>query len=161
MDQNIQKALWLGVSILFFVAVVSIGIFLFNKGKAIADNSGKQIDQANMLIAEGEYSDYSNRIIQGNDVLNAINRYKNSGNEITIRVQTNYPTTYHYISTGTVNGTQLQGALTAKNKTAIDTDIQNANTKTSPYYINPYAKFYSQLIYDANGTVRGITVVQQ
>lgn len=161
MDQNIQKALWLGIGILFFVAVVSIGIFLFNKGQSIAETSGKQIDEANSMIAEAEFSDYSNQEVMGSDILNAINKYKNKGDEITIKVVTNYPTTYQYISAGTVNGTELQTTLTGKTKSVNDTDIKNANDKTSPYYINPYAKFYSQLIYDANGTIRGILATQQ
>lgn len=161
MDQNIQKALWLGVGILFFVSVVSIGVFLFAKGQSIAETSGKQIDEANSLIAEGEYKDYNNRSVQGSDVLNAINKYKNRGDEIIIIVETKYPSTYEYISTGTVNQTELQGTLTAKDKADNDTDIRNANDKTNRYYINPYGEFYSQLIYDANGTIRGILAEQQ
>jgi hypothetical protein len=161
MDQNIQKALWLGVGILFFVSVVSIGIFLFSKGQAIAENSGKQIDEANSLIGEGEFKDYDNSVVQGSDVVNAINKYKSRRNEVVIVVKTKRSADYQYISTGSVSGTALSGELNAKNKSANDSDIKKANNKNDEHYINPYGEFYAQLIYDENGTIRGIYVDQQ
>lgn len=161
MDSNIQKALWLGVGILFFVAVVSTGIFLFGKGKTLAESSGDQLDSMSKQLSEVEYSSYDNCEISGSDVLNAIKKYKASGGEMIIVVKTSYPSTTQYISSGTVNTTVLSTALSGKTKTLTDQDIKDAGTKTTTTYINPLGSFYSQLIYDSNDAVKGITVVQQ
>jgi hypothetical protein len=161
MDQNIQKALWLGVGIMMFVAIVSTGLFLFNKGKAVAEIGGGQLDTVSEQLAMSKYNSFDNEIISGSMVINTIKEYKNEGEEFIISVSTSYPSTTQYISTGTITSNIVSGTLTAKARTANDTDIQNLNDDTSSTYVNPHAEFMAQLIYDNNDVVKGIVVVQQ
>jgi uncharacterized membrane protein len=161
MDQNIQKALWLGVSIMMFVAIVSTGLFLFNKGKAVAEAGGGQLDVVSEQLAMSKFNSYDNEIVSGSMMINTIKEYKNKGAEFIIIIKTNFPTTTQYISTGIVTGNIVNGVLTGKALAITNTDIQALNDDTSSTYINPHADFMAQLIYDVNGVVKGITAEQQ
>ena len=161
MDQNIQKALWLGVGIMMFVAIVSTGLFLFNKGKTVAEVGGGQLDTVSEQLAMSKFNSFDNEVVSGSMVINTIKEYKNEGGEFIIVVTTSYPSTTQYISTGSISSNTLTGTLTAKTRAATDTDIQNLNNDTTSTYINPHAEFMAQLIYDNNDVVKGIAIVQQ
>jgi uncharacterized membrane protein len=161
MDQNIQKALWLGVGIMMFVAIVSTGLFLLNKGKAVAEVGGSQLDVVSEQLAMSKYNSFDNEVVSGSMVINTIKEYKNAGGEFIVVVTTSYPSTTQYISTGSVSSNIVSGSLTEKVRTTTDTDIQNLNDDTSSTYINPHAEFMAQLIYDNNDVVKGIVAVQQ
>jgi hypothetical protein len=161
MDQNIQKALWLGVSIMMFVAIVSTGLFLFNKGKTVADAGGEQLDNVSEQLSMVEYTAFDNEVIKGDLLANTIKQRKSTEGEFIIVVTTSYPSTIQYISTGTVASGSLTGSLTAKTRAQQDSDLQNLKNETSASYINPHGKFMAQLIYDSNDVVRGIIAIQQ
>ncbi len=161
MDQNIQKALWLGVGIMMFVAVVSTGLFLFNQGRTVAEVGGEQLDTVAEQLALSKFQAFDNDLVSGSMLINTIKEYKGSSGEFIIVVNTSYPSSNQYVSTGTVSSNVLTSTLTAKSRTANDTDIQNLNDETSSYYINPHAEFMAQLIYDGNDVVKGIYAVQQ
>ncbi|MBN2220971.1 MAG: hypothetical protein JW708_02115 [Vallitaleaceae bacterium] len=161
MDQNIQKALWIGVSIMMFVAIVSTGLFLFNKGKGVAESSGNKLDDMAMQLSMVEYEKYDNMVVSGSDLVNTIKNYKTRSGEFIVVIQTAYPSTTQYVSSGTVSSNVLSSTLTAKSKAAIDSDIQAALNETSSTYINPFGDFMTQLIYDANDVVKGIVAIQQ
>jgi len=161
MDQNIQKALWLGVSIMMFVAIVSTGLFLFNKGKTVAEAGGEKLDNVSEQLSMVEYAAYDNEVIQGDLLANTIKQRKSTDAEFIVIVTTSYPSTTQYISSGTVSSGLLSGTLSTKTKAQQDTDLQRLKDETSATYINPHAKFMAQLIYDSNDVVRGIIAVQQ
>ncbi len=161
MDQNIQKALWLGVGIMMFVAVVSTGLFLFNQGRTVAEVGGEQLDTVAEQLALSKFQAFDNDLVSGSMLINTIKEYKGKSGEFIIVVNTSYPSSNQYISTGTVSSNILTSSLTEKSRTANDTDIQNLNNETSSYYINPHGEFMAQLIYDGNDVVKGIHAVQQ
>lgn len=161
MDQNIQKALWLGVGILFFVAVVTTGLFMLNKGRAVADASGEELDRMTQNLANAHFNGFDNEEVTGGDLLNFIKNYKGESGEMLVVVTTSYPDTHQYISTGTVSNNTLTGSLSEKTRSAIDDEIREANQVGNPEYINRSDDFYTQLIYDANGAIIGITAAQQ
>ncbi|NDL66381.1 hypothetical protein [Anaerotalea alkaliphila] len=161
MDSNIQKALWLGVGILFFVAVVSTGLFLFGKGKAVASSSGDQLDGMTKQLSEIEYADYDNVEITGNDVVNALRKYKGEGGRFIIEVTTLNGTFAQYISSGTVTGGILTSPMSALTLSIIEGSLKNAQSISHGSYINPLGRFAVTLVYDKNRVVRGISAVQQ
>ena len=161
MDQNIQKALWLGVGIMMFIAVVSTGLFLFNQGRAVAEVGGGQLETVAEQLALSKFQAFDNDVVSGSMLINTIKEYSRSGGEFIIVVNTSYPTTTQYVSTGTVTSNTLSSVLTAKSRTANDSDMQNLNDETSAAYINPHGEFMAQLIYDSNDVVKGIYAVQQ
>lgn len=161
MDQNIQKALWLGVGVMMFIAIVSTGMYLFDKGRNVAEASGEQIDSMSQQLSMVEYSAYDNKVIKGDVVRNAINQFKYESGEFIVVVSTSYPSTNQYISSGTVSSNVLSSSLTEKTRAEIDMEIQGAMDQTASNYINQYGEFLSQLIYDANDAVVGINIIQQ
>lgn len=161
MDQNIQKALWLGVGVMMFIAIVSTGMFLFNKGRTVAETSGEQIDSMSKNLAMVEYTAYDNKVIKGDVVRNAINEFKYDSGKFIVVVSTSYPSTNQYISSGSISGNVLSSTLTEKTRATIDLEIQSVVDQTSSGYINQYGEFLSQLIYDSNDSVVGISIVQQ
>lgn len=161
MDQNIQKALWLGVSIMMFVAIVSTGLFLFNKGKTVAEAGGDKLDNVSEQLSMVEYAAFDNEVIQGDLLANTIKQRKSTDGEFIMIVTTSYPSTTQYISSGTVSAGTLSGTLAAKTKAQQDLDLQHLKDETYSTYINPHAKFMAQLIYDSNDVVRGIIAIQQ
>lgn len=161
MDQNIQKALWLGVGVLLFVAVVSTGLVIFNKGRAVADKSSKQLDVMSKTLSESNLEPFNNEETTGSDVVNLIKSYTDQSGEFIIHVTTKYPSSRYYISSGSVSGVNLSSKLTQKNRATIDDEIKQAKDVESSQYINPSGKFYARLIYDKNDVVKGVVCEQQ
>ncbi len=158
MDNNIQKALWLGVSVLMFLAVVAIGMSMFQAGNTIAKEGQKEMNDMVASISEAEYAAFDNASVSGNDVISALNKYKHDSGEIQIIVTNKNGSPVTYISSGSAQS----GSLSKMNLSAINTSIQNSQSKSSTgTYINPFGDFYATLIYDSNEQVRGINFVQQ
>ncbi len=161
MDQNIQRALWLGVGIMMFVAVVSTGLFLFNQGRAVAEVGGEQLSVVSEQLSLAKYQAFDNEVVSGSMLINTIKEYKSSDGEFIILVNTSYPSNSQYISTGSVSANTLTSSLTGKTRASTDSDLQALNDETSTTYINPHGEFMAQLIYDSNDVVKGIVANQQ
>ncbi|MDF2821530.1 MAG: hypothetical protein K0R15_1971 [Clostridiales bacterium] len=161
MDQNIQKALGLGVSVLFFVAVVSLGVLLFSQGVTLVEGAEESTSSVVAKLSESDYERYNSTEVSGTSVLNAIKNYNRDSGELIIVVTTNNITGIQYISTGTVDVSNrlAKNLITLKNS-AIATQIKAAKDATSLYYINPSAKFDAELLYDENDAIRGISFIQ-
>lgn len=162
MDQNIQKALGLGVSVLFFVAVVSLGVLLFSRGVALVEGAEESTNQLVTKLEESDYERYNSTEVSGASVLNGIKNFNKKTGEIIILVSTKNKAGVSYISTGTVNvieGTAKE--LKTVKSTIIATQLKDAKEPTSANYINPGAKFDAQLLYDENEAIRGIYFSQK
>ena len=147
MDGNIQKALWLGVSILLFIAVVMIGRSVFSSGQQMAAEGSEALDSTTRELSNATYSMYDNKEVSGSDVISAINRYKGDGGDIQISVTNSSAgaVTTYYVSSGSA----ASGTLTDLTLPVTNTMIQTAQDKSNtPVYINPYGEFYATLIYD-------------
>lgn len=159
MDQNIQKALWLGVGILLFIGIVSTGLSLYNKGRGVAEASSQQLDKVSKDLSESSFAPYNNAKTSGADVVSAIKLYADQTGDFIISVKTKTSSTT-YISGGSIsNGTV--SSLSEMQRTAIDAQIKNANDSSHSYYINPTASFYAQLAYDQNDVIKGIVFTQE
>lgn len=159
MDQNIQKALWLGVSILLFIGIVSTGLALFNKGRGVAEASSQQLDKVSKDLSESSFASYNNTKTSGADVLSAIKLYADQSGDFIVVVKTN-SSNKTYISGGSVSQNTVS-SLSALNRAAIDSQIKAANDSKNMAYINPIANFYAQLIYDKNEVIKGISFEQE
>lgn len=157
MDGNIQKALWLGVSILMFVAVVMIGMSMFTSSQEMAAQGTESINKTSRQLSNAEYGLYDNKTVSGSDVSSALSSYQHDGGDIQIIVDTLAGPVVNYVS----DGTPSSGALTAQSNAAISNLIKTSQNKSNSAYINPYGEFYATLIYDTNDVVRAINFVQQ
>ena len=144
MDGNIQKALWLGVGIMIFLAVVMIGMTALSKGQDMSAESMSALDDNAKVLANAQYSMYDDQMVSGTDVIDSIKKFKNADMTVVIGVDTASATSVNYTTT----------ALAA-------TALMNMQTKGHGAYVNPYGEFYATLDYDAAGILETIDFVQQ
>lgn len=161
MDSNITKALWLGVGILFFVVVVSSGLFLLNQGQDMVNAQSEQIAKSERALNDSRYSAFDNEVVSGSMVLNLIKEHQDRGGLFLIQVTTVKSTNIQYLSTGTISTDYLVGTLSEQTMATIKNAIKNAKDETHNNYISPIGSFYAQIAKDANGHIRAVLVQQQ
>ncbi len=159
MDNNITKALWLGIGVLFFVGVVSLGLNVFNKGKSAANEQANNLSELEKTLVESEYSAYDNESVTGADVLSCIKKYREKADVFSIRVVTKKTsTTYLNAATFNDDGVVIGSAKTAS---TIEGSIKDARMESSFSYINPVAVFDASLRKDGNGVISAVEFVQR
>lgn len=190
MDGNLSKALWIGVSILLFIAVVTIGLSIFGGMKDITATANDRIGSIEQGMKDSEFSMFDGKDVTGGDVLTALDTFagrsgeiiilvaplgKNSGNSTNLNPDTGTGvdiTKYNkYISdtSGSLSVDERSIILSAGSGELLKTvskSIRDAakrdaeNPNLPSYYINPSGKFKAHLIYDSNQVIRGIVFAQ-
>lgn len=159
MDGNISRALWIGVGILFFIAVVTLGIGLLDQGKAIADQQTDNLAKVQKQLAEAEFDAFDNQSVVGTQVLSCIKTFRDRADQISIRVTT-YKGTQTYLNNAVISQ-EVVTLSTALSSSAIETSLKQARTETHDAYINPVATFDAQIRRDANGLISAIIFQQE
>ncbi len=159
MDSNISKALWIGVGILFFIGVVTLGLSLFNKGRDVAEKQTDSLTKLEETLANAEYDAYDNRSVSGAEVLSAIKNFREQADVISVSVSTN-KSTIVYLNNATFSDERVTLG-TPQSVTQIENAIKDARTENSNNYINPVAKFDATLRKDANNVISGIVFIQE
>ncbi len=190
MDGNLSKALWIGVSILLFIAVVTIGLSIFGGMKDVSSMANDRIGAMSQGLSEDEFSLFDGKDVNGSDVLTALDNYsgnsgeiiilvaplgKNSGNSTNLNPDTN---TGLHLSSYNQYISQTSGSLSTENRciilsggtgnllTNVSKTVQDAarrdaeNPNLPSLYINPSGNFKAHLIYDSNLVIRGIIFAQ-
>jgi len=187
MDGNISKALWLGVSILLFVAVVTIGITVFNGMKDVGDTANDRIGSISASLADDEYRVYDGKQVKGDDVLSAIGSFSGQSGDVIVLVRTlgmgvsinldpsggSAPAISGFEQYVSAAGGSLsvkdkcfvlgQGSgdlLTVQSKNLQDAARRDAENSNRAKYINPSGRFMSHLVYDSNQKIRGAIFAQ-
>ena len=190
MDSNISKALWLGVSILLFIAVVTIGLSVFGSMKNASAAANSNINSIAQSMAEEDLRAFDGKEVRGEQILSAINTLSGRSGEVIVLVATLGSNSGRSLDLDPKRGTGLsissytqyvsetKGSLSADgncvilsngsdellksvSKTARDAARRDAENSNLPgKYINPAGKFRSYLIYDSNQVVRGIICAQ-
>lgn len=88
MDGNISKALWLGVSILLFIAVVTIGLTVFGNMKNATSAANDKINSITQSVADEDFSGFDGKEAKGEQVLSAINSFSGRSGEVIVLVAT-------------------------------------------------------------------------
>lgn len=158
MDNNIIKGLWIGVGVLFFIAVVAIGLSLFRQGQDMGNMASKELSKTSETLLNSKYTMYDGTDVSGTSVVSAIRNFRGDEGDIIIQVTTGSGNTYQYISSGTVSGDSVTSALSAKLSTS--SDIANAKDSSHSRYINPSGQFDASIAYDANDVIKAIIFVQ-
>jgi len=146
--ENSLKAILMAAGVVITLIVVSIGFLLMRSGQNTAQNAINKLGQVNAELDESQYTMYDGAEVNGYDVINLLNKYKNE--YIGIQVITNKNTTGEwYIHDG--SGDSLTAASGA---------IENTMKEESNEYINPNGKFKGKIKRDSNGTIIAITFTQ-
>ncbi len=158
MDNNIGKALWIGVGILFFIAVVSLGLSLLDQGRGIAQEQSGNLAEMQKRLNEAKFDMYDNQDVTGAQVLAAIKSFREAKDIFAIQVTTNKGMTTYLNNASFSGGNVTIG--TAASDSAIENSIKNARNQAQLTYINPVADFDAQIRKDANGVICGIVFNQ-
>ncbi len=159
MDNNISKALWIGIGILFFIGVVSLGLSIFNRGKSVANHQNEALGDLERSLAESEFDKYDNQSVTGAEVLSAIKKYRDKAELISVSVTTNKGNNTYLNSASFTDDKVSLGS--AKSSGDIETEIAAARKEASANYINPVAKFDAKIRRDENDVIAGIVFTQE
>ncbi len=159
MDNNIGRALWIGIGILFFIAVVSLGLSMLDQGRSIAQDQSENLADIQRRLSDAQFDIYDNQSVTGSQVVAALKQFRGFKDVFSISVTTNKGTIV-YLNGASFSGSQVTlGA--AQDDTAIETAIKNARDESHDAFINPVAGFDAQVRKDSNGVISGIEFVQE
>lgn len=144
MDGNIQKALWLGVGILIFLAVVAMGMGALSAGQELSEDSLNKMNETTQVLANADLIAFDSSYVDGTQVMNLLKNRRDISDGVVISV-TNGSGTTSYAS-GSITDAQVKAMQTRSSASA---------------YINPNGTFYATLNKDVNGSVSSITIVQE
>ncbi len=88
MEGNLSKALWLGVSILLFIAVVTIGLSIFGGMKDVSSVANDKVGSIAQNLTEEEFRMFDGKEVKGDDVLSALGTFSGRSGEVIIMVAT-------------------------------------------------------------------------
>ena len=115
-----------------------------------ASSGTGQINELQAEFADTSKTMYENTEVSGSEVINVIRKF--SDEMIGVKVQTKKNTSYYIYQFNDTDGS-LKNASTL--------DYKSAQNATSANYINPTGRFLGAVIRDANGTITGLSFVQQ
>ncbi len=159
MDNNIGRALWIGIGILFFIAVVSLGLTMLDQGRSIAQEQSDKLSDIQKRLSDAEFDIYDNQSVSGSQVLGAIKQFRDFKDVFSVRVTTNKGTVI-YLNNASFSGSSVTlGSV--QDDAAVESAIKNARDESNAAFINPVASFDAQVRKDSNGVISGIEFVQE
>jgi hypothetical protein len=150
--ENGVKALMIAAAVLITIAIITLGVIVFQSGQEAASQAQKGFSDLQSDMASVQFAAYEQKTVSGSQVSNAIRKYM-SNPQFGILVKTGKNTTGTWygkiVSTTGVVG--VSGVL----------DMSNVYDDAHQDYVNPVGQFKAQLVYDSNRTVRAIIFTQK
>ena len=148
--ENSLKGLMLAAGIIITCIIISLGFYIAREASDTASSGTGQINELQAEFADTSKTMYENTEVSGSEVINVIRKF---GDEmIGIKVQTKKNTSYYIYQFSDADGS-LKNASTL--------DYKSAQNAASANYINPTGLFLGSVVRDANGTITGLSFVQQ
>ncbi|MBO5154470.1 MAG: hypothetical protein J6C00_09000 [Eubacterium sp.] len=148
--ENSLKGLMLAAGIIITCIIISLGFYIAREASDTASSGTGQINELQAEFADTSKTMYENTEVSGSEVINVIRKF---GDEmIGIKVQTKKNTSYYIYQFSDADGS-LKNASTL--------DYKSAQNAASANYINPTGRFLGSVVRDANGTITGLSFVQQ
>lgn len=153
----------IAITALIVLGVIGVSLFFYRMSKDSASNAAGKFSKINAEMAESDVAMYDETTVSGNEVLNAINKYKSE--ELGIAVWTkaggdNEKTFYNYgiAELNDANPSDSENIKLGEKSDA--SSIQAAKTKGLSTYINPTGNFEAHVVKDSNDVVVGLTFKQ-
>ncbi len=159
MDNNIGRALWIGIGILFFIAVVSLGLSMLDQGRSIAQEQSEKLSDIQKRLSDAQFDIYDNQTVSGAQVVAAIKSFREFKDIFSIRVTTNKGTVT-YLNSASFSGSSVTVG-SGHDDTTIENAIKSARDEANNAFINPVASFDAQIRKDSNGVISAIEFVQE
>ena len=148
--ENSLKGLMLAAGIIITCIIISLGFYIAREASDTASSGTGQINELQAEFADTSKTMYENTEVSGSEVINVIRKF--SDEMIGIKVQTKKNTSYYIYQFSDSDGS-LKNASTL--------DYKSAQNAASANYINPTGRFLGAVVRDANGTITGLSFVQQ
>ena len=148
--ENSLEGLMLAAGSIITCIIISLGFYIAREASDTASSGTGQINELQAEFADTSKTMYENTEVSGSEVINVIRKF--SDEMIGVKVQTKKNTSYYIYQFNDTDGS-LKNASTL--------DYKSAQNATSANYINPTGRFLGAVIRDANGTITGLSFVQQ
>ena len=148
--ENSLKGLMLAAGIIITCIIISLGFYIAREASDTASSGTGQINELQAEFADTSKTMYENTEVSGSEVINVIRKF--SDEMIGIKVQTKKNTSYYIYQFSDADGSL---------KNASSLDYKSAQNAASANYINPTGRFLGAVVRDANGTITGLSFVQQ
>ena len=148
--ENSLKGLMLAAGIIITCIIISLGFYIAREASDTASSGTGQINELQAEFADTSKTMYENTEVSGSEVINVIRKF--SDEMIGVKVQTKKNTSYYIYQFSDTDGSL---------KNASSLDYKTAQNAVSANYINPTGRFLGSVVRDANGTITGLSFVQQ
>ena len=148
--ENSLKGLMLAAGIIITCIIISLGFYIAREASDTASSGTGQINELQAEFADTSKTMYENTEVSGSEVINVIRKF--SDEMIGVKVQTKKNTSYYIYQFSDADGSL---------KNASSLDYKSAQNAASVNYINPTGRFLGAVVRDANGTITGLSFVQQ
>ena len=148
--ENSLKGLMLAAGIIITCIIISLGFYIAREASDTASSGTGQINELQAEFSDTSQTMYENTEVSGSEVINVIRKF--SDEMIGVKVQTKKNTSYYIYQFNDTDGSL---------KNASSLDYKSAQNVTSSNYINPTGRFLGTVVRDANGTITGLSFVQQ
>lgn len=148
--ENSLKGLMMAAGIIITCIIISLGFYIAREASDTASSGTGQINELQAEFADTSKMMYDNTEVSGSEVINVIRKF---GDEMLgVKVQTKKNTSYYIYQFNDADGS-------LKSMSALD--YKSAQVATNSNYINPTGRFLGGVVKDANGTITGLSFVQQ
>lgn len=153
----------IAITALIVLGVIGVSLFFYRMSKDSASNAAGKFSKINAEMAESDVAMYDETTVSGNEVLNAINKYKSEELGIAVWTKAGGEATYYNCA---IDGLNSNGEIDDDDKGASlgqksdASSIQAAKTKGLSTYINPTGNFEAHVVKDSNDVVVGLTFKQ-
>lgn len=154
--ENSLKGLLLAAGTIITCIVISLGFFIAREARDTAADGAGQISKLNAEFNESDKVMYDGLTVSGSEVINVINKFRNSN--LSVVVETNKVHTSYYYELSSKTGTSGEKVWSLGGK--IKTDGYVAQSSSSESYINPNAQFMGDIVRDVNNVIIGVVFRQ-
>nr|WP_145406512.1 ABC transporter permease [Paenibacillus xylanexedens] len=160
MEENTGVGIRVAAGIFLTIMLITIVVIITISSQDAAKQGQTKMAAITTQLSDTEYQTYSNTVLSGSQVLNAVRQYMNQ-EQFGIQVITGKQKAINPDSTGTFYGDTFDtvtGQVSSKGKNTI---LTGAETQSRDEYINPSGKFKSSIVRDKNNMIRGIIFIQE
>lgn len=150
--ENSLKGLLMAAGTIITCLIVSLGFFIAREAKETAAGGAGQISRLNAEFNESDKVLYDNLEVSGSEVVNVINKFKDS--ILSIKVKTSGSSSASYYNYVLKESDTILGGESSAS-------IKEAQNYGSIHYINPNAQFVGEVLRDQNETIIGISFTQK
>ncbi|MBU5354939.1 ABC transporter permease [Paenibacillus barcinonensis] len=163
MEENTGVGIRVAAGIFLTIMLITIVVIITISSQDAAKQGQTKMAAITTQLSDTEYQTYSNTVLSGSQVLNAIRQYMNQ-DEFGIQVITGKQYYANSNTSGTFYGQKFnldaRGVVTSLGSSK-STSLYEAELQSSVEYINPSGKFISSIVRDDNNMIRGIKFEQQ